>query len=382
MTPMVKQRDSKKRTTMPSPNEMLWAMEPHTKAKHVILKHYLEAWFPILSSAHGRVIYFDGFAGPGRYQGGEEGSPLIALNVAASHKARLRSEILFYFVENQKDRAARLETEISSLTLPKNFKWALENAEFEAVLRAALDKLDSAGLELAPTFAFIDPFGVKGLPFDLIGRLLSRQSCEVFITFMNVTIQRFVTELPQHINALIGDASAAEQIQKCKSAEDRALLARTLYARSLSAVAKYVRFFEMRDTDNRPIYDLFFASNHSLGHYRMKEAMWKANESGEYSFSDGIDPGQAVLFKPDPANDLALALWSQHRGKNAYCEDILEYTRDHTAYLEKHARAALKILESHNGLEGKRISVAVAKRSGGVRRKGTFPDGTLITFME
>jgi three-Cys-motif partner protein len=74
---------------MPSPTGTLWPIEPHTQAKHAILRRYLEAWFPILSTYNKRVVYLDGFCGPGRYEGGEPGSPLIALNVAKHHRAAL-----------------------------------------------------------------------------------------------------------------------------------------------------------------------------------------------------------------------------------------------------------------------------------------------------
>jgi hypothetical protein len=38
----------------------------------------MQAWVPILTRYYGRVVYIDGFAGPGIYVGGEEGSPIIA----------------------------------------------------------------------------------------------------------------------------------------------------------------------------------------------------------------------------------------------------------------------------------------------------------------
>jgi three-Cys-motif partner protein len=46
---------------------------------------------------------------------------------------------------------------------------------------------------LAPTFAFIDPFGWTGMPMQLIARLLNHPSCEVFINLMVGFINRFVT---------------------------------------------------------------------------------------------------------------------------------------------------------------------------------------------
>ena len=165
---------------MAGPKDTIWPADPHTLAKHVIVRTYLEAWFPILSSWNACVVYYDGFAGPGVYKGGEKGSPLIALEVARNHRASLDSEIVFIFVENDKDRALHLNQKIDALSLPPNFKWEVKNESFADTL----DILDREGLNNAPTFAFIDPFGITGLPFYLIERLLKRSRCEALITFM------------------------------------------------------------------------------------------------------------------------------------------------------------------------------------------------------
>ena len=81
-------------------NTTVWKIEEHTKAKHEILKRYLGAWFPILSTYSDRIIYLDGFAGPGVYEGGEDGSPVIALQTAVNHVLAPRfKEITFFFIE-------------------------------------------------------------------------------------------------------------------------------------------------------------------------------------------------------------------------------------------------------------------------------------------
>ena len=36
-----------------SKKDVIWELEPHTTAKHAVLKAYLNAWFPILSSWNG-----------------------------------------------------------------------------------------------------------------------------------------------------------------------------------------------------------------------------------------------------------------------------------------------------------------------------------------
>jgi three-Cys-motif partner protein len=359
-----------------APDDTLWEAPPHTLAKHAILRAYLEAWFPILSKWNQRIIYYDGFAGPGRYKGGEEGSPLIALSVARDHRADLQAEIRFTFVEERQDRAKHLEEELARVRVPSHFAVEVIKGTFEDSLRGALDGLDRMGARIAPTFAFVDPFGIKGIPFELIDRLMRRERCEVLITFMNSSIQRWVTELSEHVDRLIGKTGAAAEIAR---SPDRVVAARGLYQEALRGVARFVRFFALRDRKDVPVYDLFFASNHPLGHYRMKEAMWKVDASGDYSFSDGVDPAQATLFGPTPDKDCAPGLWGRFRGTTVTSDEVLEFTRDQTPFLEKHSRGGLKLLENGD-IGDKRIKVAKTKKDGKPRKKGTFPEGTVITF--
>ncbi len=63
-----------------------WKIEDHTRAKHRVLRSYLDAWIPIMGyqskkayQSDGmppRLLLVNGFAGPGTYEGGEPGSPL------------------------------------------------------------------------------------------------------------------------------------------------------------------------------------------------------------------------------------------------------------------------------------------------------------------
>src|SRR4051812_24238049 len=70
----------------------IWPAEPHTIVKHRILERYLQAWLPILShqshllqQQHRQILFIDGFAGPGIYEGGQPGSPVIAVKTALDH---------------------------------------------------------------------------------------------------------------------------------------------------------------------------------------------------------------------------------------------------------------------------------------------------------
>jgi three-Cys-motif partner protein len=96
---------------MATPKETIWEIDPHTQAKHEILRRYLGAWFPILlSKRHNRVVYIDGFSGPGRYKNGELGSPIIALQEAMRLGSRLEGKNLsFLFMDARNDRIEHLK---------------------------------------------------------------------------------------------------------------------------------------------------------------------------------------------------------------------------------------------------------------------------------
>ena len=70
------------------PRDTLWSAPEHTLAKIAILRAYLQAWFTILGTTVRKdMLYIDGFAGPGSYRGGEDGSPIVAVRAANDARA-------------------------------------------------------------------------------------------------------------------------------------------------------------------------------------------------------------------------------------------------------------------------------------------------------
>ena len=244
---------------MAVPKETIWAIEPHTSAKHQILRKYLDAWLPILGTYNKRVVYVDGFAGPGRYTGGEPGSPIVALEAALTHQAKLPSELVFLFIEKERDRADHLEGEIAKLQLTSSFKVQVERGTFADKLGDMLDELDSTSSQIAPTFALIDPFGFSGIPYALIQRLLSKNKCEVLVTVMADSINRWLESPVEKIKATIVETfGTSAAIKIAEGTGDRVTELKNLYHRQLNKAAKFVRYFEMRDYHGRLVYYLFF----------------------------------------------------------------------------------------------------------------------------
>jgi len=361
---------------MPVPRETQWRIDEHTKIKHAILRAYLAAWFPILTSRHTRVVYVDGFSGPGRYVDGEPGSPLIALDVAKSFKKQLPANVVFLFVDKEAERVEHLKKELAVLALPETFHVDAEVGRFNEVFSPLLDDLEHTGGQLAPAFVFMDPFGFSGVPFALVERILKNRHAEVFITFMVNAVQRFIDHPFEQIRAEIVSLFGTDEVEGVVARSgERTEALRALYQRQLSSRAKFVRSFEVRDLPGRVLYHLFFASNHPLGHLKMKEAMWSVDPSGGFRFVDDTDRDQLVLLDEDPAERLVKQLAREYSGKEVLAEHVLRRVADDTPFVHKHARAALKLMEAR-GL----TQVAATKVTGEKRKKGTFPDGAALTF--
>jgi three-Cys-motif partner protein len=264
---------------------------------------------------HGRILFVDGFAGPGRYLGGEDGSPLIALKTLLDHPhfqiTHEHREVVFIFIEKDGDRATALEAELrdfaNSREIPGWVNYKVRRGEFAPVMTGVLDSVAERGKVLAPAFALIDPFGFAGAPLTLVKRIMANPRCECLITFMYESINRFVghpeAAIQAHFDDLFGTDQWRSFILEGDPERRRAGLV-SLYRRQLldKAGARHVRTFEMINAGNRTEYFLYFVTNSPHGLSKMKQAMWKADPVGGQVFSDLTDPRQMVLL--DLASDL------------------------------------------------------------------------------
>jgi hypothetical protein len=133
-----------------------------------------------------------------------------------------------------------------------------------------------------------------------------------------------------------------------------------------------VSFFKVR---RQLLAKLQFASNHRLGHKKMKEVFWKVDSESGYKFSDRTNPKQPVLFELDPSLDLAKLLKVHYSGTKQSSESVILFVEDETAYTESQAKKALVQLENN-----KEISVEPVKIDGKKRIKSKFPAGVIIRF--
>jgi three-Cys-motif partner protein len=184
---------------------VLWPLDDHTRAKHRVLRAYLDAWVPIMGQqalrmraytlGEPRLLLVDGFAGPGSYRDGEPGSPLIMLDALASHAALRRLGdvgFIYLFIEQDSRRVEHLREEIAKFNLPGNVQVTVEEGAFENTFGAIVDDVVGRDQRLVPTFAFIDPFGYSAASMSLTGTLLEFPRSEALFFLPLSFIHRFV----------------------------------------------------------------------------------------------------------------------------------------------------------------------------------------------
>lgn len=184
-------------------------------------------------------------------------------------------------------------------------------------------------------------------------------------------------QITKNIAELFGTSKCFDIIQQSPNRIDDL---RNLYQEQLRKEAKFVRYFEMLDHDNRVIYYLFFASNNRLGYVKMKKAMWDVDPRGEFRFSDSTNPQQKFFFEEDHADILWSILYQQFSGKEELTDSIITFVEEETLYLKKHMNTTLKEHLDESLPPNKRITVQDKKVDGKKWKRGTFPEGVFVKF--
>ena len=144
------------------------------------------------------------------------------------------------------------------------------------------------------------------------------------------------------------------------------------------AKAKYVRSFEMRNNKDVVDYYLFYVTNNILGLEKMKEAMWKVDDSGEFSFSDATNPNQMVLFESKPDySSLTDMICDKFQGDTPTIVQIEEFVLSETPFVKSHYK--VNVLKRLENSDPPKIVVENALTG---RRKGTYANQKMrIRFL-
>jgi three-Cys-motif partner protein len=168
--------------------------EPHTRLKHLIWDRYHKAWAQKLlgwGRAGQRLWIVDAFAGSGRDEVGNPGSPVIAATIArdivAARLAKPASMAVVHVLAIEKDprRCEELRTNLGEFTSGSPpIAYVREGTLADLIDRV----IGHIGDE--PALFFLDPFGVDGMQADLLPKIFSGPQNELFALFSDTGAAR------------------------------------------------------------------------------------------------------------------------------------------------------------------------------------------------
>ena len=363
------------------------AIQPHTEAKHHILRYYLDEWFPILGRRHRSLRYIDGFAGPGEYKGGEEGSPIIALRSVERHRefenfSQEGKDIEFLFVEKDPDYHRNLQRKIGEVPWPRAFNVEAKHGEFEDILSSLLDDVAGGGQPMPPTLVFIDPYGPSGFSMSLLRRIAAFDRVDALINLNHLEFVQWILQDPsKHVTAdrLYGGPRWKPALHL--TGRDRTRFLVDEYEKALQEIGWRGTSFEMVNRQNQTAYHLIYGTGSPKGMEAIKRAMRNASPTGEFRYTDRINPAQPVLLGLNMANayprEIGEHLFQKYEGQVVAFDRLVADEIDwHRWWLESDLRKGLVYLEYG---DDPRI-VNVRNRDGRPRRERSYPDGCFITF--
>lgn len=317
------------------------------------------------------LLFVDGFAGPGHYAGGEDGSPILAVELVLSHSHDFHIPISFLFIEQDEKRRASLgrvighrNEKISESHRIKSIQ--IKGDDCETVLNEFLNSRRSASRNIGPAFFFLDQFGFSNVSMQLIQRIMSQPYCEVFSYLNWDHMNRFLTDETKWASLDRTFGGSEWRLALKLEPRERSISMLKTYKTALveEGSSKYVWHFAMSDSNDKLLYWLFFSTNNMRGLEEMKRAMCKVDPEGGFRFSDKDNPSQLNLFGDYQDEALAQDLSSTLRGKSLTLSQVREFVLTETpAYKYK---TALKMLENDGLLK---VTNTPSKRRG-----GTFPD--------
>lgn len=315
--------------------------------KHRILASYLDAWFPILSSFRGQLLYLDCHAGRGRHATGDPGSPILVLEKLRGHQLRRqilqRVKIACHFFELSQENAGRLEREIAALgPLHPRIRPHVHPTDYEASLSGALDQLERSGMNLPPSFAFIDPYGFK-LSMQFMNRVLRAGRTETLINFMYryVDMALHRPEKADILHNLFG-TSKWRQLPSIRDHEARFRATVKLFSDQLEA--EHVSWVVMRGSAHTIKYVLVHATNSLRGRQVMKQTMWRVLPDGSFTAYERDRPEQGVLISATerPDREVAVLLEQQFGGRSVQLVEDIYPVVDASPYRRVHVHAVLR----------------------------------------
>jgi len=244
----------------------------------------------------GRAVYFDGYAGRGRYENGQLGSSGLMMDFALDQKSKLGRDYTLLLYERDRES-------FDSLTALAE-QYREEGLDVRPEQKDVANIIDDVAKSAVgqPMFVFLDPCGV-GVPFDLMTRLLNRAAprhqppTEVLLNFNHAAVRR----IGGHLKSESGNDVTIRRLDDAvggpwwHEAFDQNEIDRVAFVvdgfkqRLAKSTGMLVESIEVSDGPGKPpIYDLVFGTRHPWGVWNFADAtalsikdLWEQSEAAE-----------------------------------------------------------------------------------------------------
>lgn len=275
-----------------------------SKIKDELLGCYLKPYFSKIINTKRPVVYIDCFAGKGKFDDGEDGSPLIALKIIdeciAIASSKVTHDISTYFIDV--NYASDLKT-----NLPTSTDKIIINI-IDGVFEEKIDEILSKHKK-ANVFLYIDPYGIKSLDIPKFKNILKKfklASVEILINFNSFGFYRqachilgfnnneknlieyddyLVNKNKEDMNKIFGSSSWEEIVCKRKNnkttaAKDIEIMLSKEFSKNLQDDGfKYVLNIPIKSSEASIKYRMFHATNHVDGCILMANNMFLRSKS-------------------------------------------------------------------------------------------------------
>lgn len=340
-----------------APQAFFKERQPAAVLKHGILGRYLQPFASKtgMTAPGRRVVYLDGYAGPGTYDDGTPGSPALAEQTAK--KIAGSRELQGIYVEKDPEMYEQLCEMLDGFD-----NWIAYN---DSIARCLSDVMTEVGK--APLFAFMDPFGLPIAFADLVAHLLTRprsQKTEVLINFSVPGLKRNAGQLvskkmyPAKASVIKGVNDRLggdwwQDIWRDSDEDEREELVLEGYVKRLAAAGTgrwgWWTIPVSRRPEGEPIYHLVFLTRHHDGLWQFNQALSGALEEYHdfcYQGQLDLDPieEREKRWVAEIESNITTLLESGPfilgQKLDVVCGDVLGYAR------EKHFKRAVKNLHA------------------------------------
>ena len=162
--------------------------KPWSKIKDNILTKYIEPYLNKIKELKRPIVIVDGFAGPGKFNDGSEGSPLIICRRINEEKERLKINIpiIGIFIDKKKRHYTALKNNLQEY-IDKETAFVFHE-DFGNLIEEIIEIVKDSSV-----LFYLDPFGIRGIEFDKLQKIFERvniASTEVLINFNYISFVR------------------------------------------------------------------------------------------------------------------------------------------------------------------------------------------------